>query len=99
MYDVNYREKTSVGMYNGCDTLSLQTLFVYFLALHAIPTSSFNFIQLFFYLFLQEQFCMMSTIMASTFIGSTSVRIQLNFSNQLDIDMSMRTPIRQQSCL
>ena len=43
-------QKTSVGMYSGCDTLSLQTLFVYFLALAAIHTSSFNFIQLFFIL-------------------------------------------------
>ena len=41
--------KASVGMYNGCDTLSLQIL-VYVFFGTAIPTSSFNFIQLFFIL-------------------------------------------------
>ena len=28
--------KASIGMYSGCDTLSLQTLFVYFLALPSL---------------------------------------------------------------
>ena len=40
-----------VGMYSGCDyVLSLKILFVCFLALIAIPISSFNFIQLFLHL-------------------------------------------------
>ena len=36
--------KVSVGMYNGCDTLSLQILFVYFLALPSLlhPSILFN---------------------------------------------------------
>ena len=42
--------KASVGMYSGCDMLSLQILFVYFSALSTLPTSPFNFIQLFFIL-------------------------------------------------
>ena len=35
---------TSIGMYSGCDTLSLQTLFVYFLALPSLlhPSILFN---------------------------------------------------------
>ena len=41
--------KASVGMYSRCD-YPLQILFVFFDP--AIPTSSFNFIQLFLYLFL-----------------------------------------------
>ena len=44
-------EKSSVGMYSGCDKLSLQILFVYFLALPTL-LQSFNFIQLFFTLVL-----------------------------------------------
>ena len=38
-------QKASVGMYSGCDTLSLQTLFMYFLALPSLlhPSILFNF--------------------------------------------------------
>ena len=44
-------QKASVGMYSGCDKLSrLQIMFVHVLFDPAIPTSSFNFIQLFFIL-------------------------------------------------
>ena len=42
-------QKASVGMYRGCDTLSLQILFVYFLALPSLLHPSI-FIQLFFIL-------------------------------------------------
>ena len=42
--------KASVGMYSGYDMLSLRILFVYFFGTAAIPTSSFDFIQLFFIL-------------------------------------------------
>ena len=50
-------QKASVGMYSSCDCLlSLKILFVYFLALIAIPTSSFN------YLFLIFFYCMSATI-------------------------------------
>ena len=38
----SYSKSKHVGMYSGCDTLSLQILFIFFGM--AIPTSSFNFI-------------------------------------------------------
>ena len=63
-YDHHATQKASVGMYSGCDyLLSLKILFVYFLALRTIPTSSFNFIQLFLHLFLFFFYCMSATIL------------------------------------
>ena len=44
-------QKASVEMYSGCDTLSLQILFVYFLALPSLlhPSILFNCLLLFFF--------------------------------------------------
>ena len=62
IYDPHATQKASVGMYSGCDyLLSLKILFVCFFGI-AIPTSSFNFIQLFLHLFLFFFYCMSATI-------------------------------------
>ena len=81
-------EKNSIGMYSGCDKLSLQILFVYFLALPTI-LQLFNF-QLFFTLVLYytyiQQKCSDSRFSSTMFVT--------NQIAQKEVDKSLIKPTR-----
>ena len=79
-------QKASVGMYSGCDTLSLRILFVYFLALPSLlhPSILFNcFLYLLLYILLKNlTWCWLYTPWLTWTRWRVRCRDLLNFSNQ-----------------